>query len=55
VPTGYDLFPAGAKKYEPVYGFAEPGSLLFCHQGLWGREFRSSIELIDVQLVTRQA
>jgi DDE family transposase len=52
VPTGYDLVPAGAKEYEPVYALAEPGSLLFCDKGLWGREFRSSMELIDVELIT---
>jgi hypothetical protein len=52
VPTGYDLVPAGAKEYEPVYRLAEPGSLLFCDKGLWGREFRNSLELIDVELIT---
>lgn len=52
VPTGYDLVPAGAREYEPVYGLAEPGSLLFCDKGLWGREFQSSLELIDVELIT---
>jgi Transposase DDE domain len=52
VPTGYDLVPAGAKEYEPVYRLAEPGSLLFCDKGLWGREFQSSLELIDVELIT---
>jgi Transposase DDE domain len=52
VPTGYDLVPAGAKEYEPVYALAEPGSLLFWDKGLWGREFRRSLELIDVELIT---
>src|SRR5919109_4519871 len=52
VPTGYALAPAGAKEYEPVYRLAEPGSLLFCDKGLWGREFRNSLELIDVELIT---
>jgi hypothetical protein len=52
VPTGYDLVPAGAKEYEPVYALAEPASLLFCDKGLWGREFRRSLELIDVELIT---
>jgi Transposase DDE domain len=52
VPTGYDLVAAGAKEYEPIYRLAEPGSLLFCDKGLWGREFQSSLELIDVELIT---
>ena len=34
VPTAYDLVPAGAKEYEPVYGLAVPGSLLFCDKSV---------------------
>lgn len=52
VPTGYNLVPAGAKEYQPVYRLAEPGSQLFCDKGPGGREFQSSLKLIDVELIT---
>ena len=52
VPTGYDLVAAGQKEYEPVYRLAEPGSLLFCDKGLWGREYANTLELIEVELIT---
>jgi hypothetical protein len=31
-----------------LYRLAEPGSLLVCDKGLWGREFRSSLKLIVI-------
>jgi hypothetical protein len=52
VPTGYDLVAAGEKEYEPVFWLSEPGSLLFCDKGLWGREYANTMELVDVELIT---
>ena len=52
VPTGYELVPAGEKEYEPVFRLAEPGSLVFADNGLWGREYLATIELTGRRLIT---
>lgn len=55
VPVGYDLVgPKTGEERESVFGLAtaHPASLLFCDGGFWGAEYESSMELIDVDLVT---
>jgi hypothetical protein len=55
VPVGYDLVgPKTGEERESVFALAtaHPESLLFCDGGFWGAEYESSMELIDVCLVT---
>jgi len=55
VPVGYDLVgPKTGEERESVIELAcgQAGSILFCDKGLWGRELRSTLELIDVRLIT---
>jgi Transposase DDE domain len=55
VPVGYDLVgPKTGEERESVVELAcgEAGSLLFSDKGLWGRELRSTLELVDVRLIT---
>jgi Transposase DDE domain len=55
VPVGYDLVgpKTGAERESArALAAAQPGSLLFADGGFWGRELHSSLELIDVELVT---
>lgn len=54
VPVGYDL--VGAKTGDERQGAldlaaGQAHSLLFADGGFWGREYRSSMELIDIQLI----
>jgi hypothetical protein len=55
VPVGYDLVgPKTGQEREAVVELAcgHPGCVLFCDKGLWGRELASTLELIDVDLIT---
>jgi Transposase DDE domain len=55
VPVGYDLVgPKTGQEREAVVELAcgQPGCVLFCDKGLWGRELASTLELIDVDLIT---
>jgi Transposase DDE domain len=55
VPVGYDLVgPKTGEERESVFGLAtaHPESVLFCDGGFWGAEYKSSMELIDVDLLT---
>lgn len=55
VPLGYDLVgPKSGEERESVFSLAtaHPNSLLFADGGFWGAEYESSMELIDVELVT---
>jgi hypothetical protein len=55
VPVGYDLVgPKTGQERESVVELAcgQPGSILFCDKGLWGRELASALELTDVELIT---
>lgn len=54
VPLGYDLLPANEREYEPTFRLASahPETVLFADKGLWGREFKDTLELIGVELVT---
>jgi Transposase DDE domain len=55
VPVGYDLVgPKTGQERESAFQLAtaHPHSLLFADGGFWGREYDSSMELIDVHLIT---
>jgi Transposase DDE domain len=55
VPVGYDLVgPKTGQERESALELAaaHAGSVLFGDKGFWGRELDSSLELIDVELVT---
>jgi Transposase DDE domain len=55
VPVGYDLVgPKTGQEREAVLELAcgHAGSVLFCDKGLWGRELNSTLELIEVELIT---
>lgn len=55
VPVGYDLVgPKTGQERQAVLDLAtgQAGSILFCDKGLWGRELRSSLELVGVELIT---
>lgn len=55
VPTGYDLVgPKTGEERECALRLAagQAGAVLFADGGFWGREYRSSMELLDVELVT---
>ena len=57
VPVGYDLVgPKTGQERESVVELAcgQPGSILFCDKGLWGRELKSTLELTDVALITSE-
>lgn len=55
VPVGYDLTgPKTGQERESVFALASahPHSYLFCDGGFWGAQYRASMELIDVELIT---
>ncbi|MGH2837856.1 MAG: IS982 family transposase [Thermoleophilaceae bacterium] len=55
VPVGYDLVgPKTGQERDSALELAaaHAGSLLFGDKGFWGKEYDSSLELIDVELVT---
>jgi hypothetical protein len=55
VPVGYDLVgPKSGEERECALRLAagQAGALLFADGGFWGREYRSSMELLDIELVT---
>lgn len=54
VPVGYELVPANLREYEPAFRLAQahPQTLLFADKGLWGAEFKRTLELIEVELIT---
>jgi hypothetical protein len=55
VPVGYDLVgPKTGEERECALRLAagQAGALLFADGGFWGREYRASMEAIDVELVT---
>jgi hypothetical protein len=54
VPMGYDLTAAGEREYEATYRLAQahPGTTLFADKGLWGAQYKASLELIDIHLIT---
>jgi hypothetical protein len=55
VPVGYDLAgPKTGQERESAYrpATAHPGSLLFADGGFWGAEYDSSMQLIDIRLIT---
>jgi hypothetical protein len=55
VPLGYDLAgPKTGQERESAFHLASahPHSLLFADGGFWGAEYRRTMELIDVQLIT---
>jgi Transposase DDE domain len=55
VPVGYDLVgPKTGQEREAVVELAggHAGSVLFCDKGLWGRELNSTLELIQIKLIT---
>jgi Transposase DDE domain len=55
VPVGYDLVgPRTGEERECALRLAagQAGALLFADGGFWGREYRSSMEAIDIELIT---
>lgn len=55
VPVGYDLVgPKTGEERECALRLAagQAGAVLFADGGFWGREYRSSMQLLDVELVT---
>jgi hypothetical protein len=55
VPVGYDLVgPKTGQERDSALELAaaHPGSVLLADKGFWGKEYRDSMELIDIQLVT---
>lgn len=54
VPVGYTLVAANEKEYEPVRELttAHPGSTLIADKGLWGREYRETLALQGVSILT---
>ena len=54
VPVGYTLVAANEKEYEPVRELttAHPGCTLIADKGLWGREYRETLALQGVCLLT---
>jgi hypothetical protein len=55
VPVGYDLVgPKTGKERETVVDLAcgQPGAILFCDKGLWGRELERMLGLTEVELNT---
>jgi hypothetical protein len=54
VPVGYTLVAANEKEYEPVRELttAHPGCTLIADKGLWGREYRQTLALQGVAILT---
>jgi hypothetical protein len=54
LPVGYERLAPGAGEREPLFRLAQahPDSILFVDKGLWGAEFKRTIELVSVELVT---
>jgi hypothetical protein len=55
VPVGYDLVgPKTGEERECALRLAtaQAGAVLFADGGFWGHEYRSSMELLDIELVT---
>jgi hypothetical protein len=54
VPVGYTLVAANEKEYEPVRELttAHPGSTLIADKGLWGRQYRETLALQGVAILT---
>ena len=55
VPVGYDLVgPKTGQERQSAFRLAtaHPHSLLFADGGFWGTEYHSSMQLIDVELIT---
>jgi hypothetical protein len=55
VPVGYELVgPKTGQEREAVVELAcgQPGAILFCDKGLWGRELDRMLELTEVELIT---
>jgi hypothetical protein len=55
VPVGYDLVgPKTGQERDSALELAaaHPGSVLLADKGFWGKEYRDSMELIDIQLIT---
>ncbi len=54
VPVGYTLVAANEREYEPVreLATAHPGCILIADKGLWGREYRETLALQDVTILT---
>jgi hypothetical protein len=54
VPVGYTLVAANEKEYEPVRELttAHPGCTLIADKGLWGREYRETLALQGVSILT---
>jgi hypothetical protein len=55
VPVGYDLVgPKTGQERQAVIDLAcgQPGAILFCDKGLWGRELDSMLGLTGVELIT---
>jgi len=54
VPVGYTLVAANEKEYEPVRELttAHKGCTLIADKGLWGREYRETLALQDVSILT---
>jgi hypothetical protein len=55
VPVGYDLVaPQTGQERESAFRLAtaHPHSLLFADGGFWGREYRDTMELIEIELIT---
>jgi hypothetical protein len=55
VPVGYDLVgPKTGEERESAFRLASahPHSRLFADGGFWGREYKHTMELIDIQLIT---
>jgi hypothetical protein len=54
VPVGYTLVAANEKEYEPVreLSTAHAGCTLIADKGLWGRQYRETLALQDVAILT---
>lgn len=55
VPVGYDLVgPKTGEERDGAFWLAcgQAGSVLFADKGFWGREYDSSMELIEIELIT---
>ena len=54
VPLGYTLVPANEKEYEPVRELttSQPGSILICDKGYWGRAYAETLALQGVTIRT---
>ena len=55
VPVGYDLVgPKTGQEREAVVELCcgQPGTILFCDKGLWGRELKGTLEGLGVELIT---